>query len=227
MFWSNPFHKCDWRLSRDHGITWNYHSKPTHDRDMDLDIWIIYRQRASCLPHTWAVRYFTFQLGTASEVHSSSRDIVQSLVQYFTPRLAFHSVTWVRVFTARYARPFHTGIWSRFVQRNTSRFIGQALREDTQKILFPFISEIRLPYVTEYLLAAIYPIYHSILGLPLYNSYIYHCNVFWERRRTREKKREKEKERKKKRERERERERENQNKSLARSTLGNSFSCNI
>ena len=29
MFWSNQFHKCDYRLLRDHGSTWNTHRKPT------------------------------------------------------------------------------------------------------------------------------------------------------------------------------------------------------
>ena len=30
MFWSNQFHKCDYSISRDHGSTWNSHSKPSH-----------------------------------------------------------------------------------------------------------------------------------------------------------------------------------------------------
>ena len=114
-------------------------------RDMDLDTRIIYRQRATCLPHTWAFLYFTFQLGTTSEVHSSSRDIVQSLVQYFTLRLFLHSVSGVCVFTARSARSFSTRIQRQLVQRFNSVFIRQAVTSDLQKIFFPKINKIRLP----------------------------------------------------------------------------------
>ena len=105
--------------------------------------------------------------------------VMRRALEYkYVPRLSLHLENWDRDFMDHSAQSFPTGIWSPFVQRFISIFIGQAVAWRFANIQFPYLLEIRFPYETEYPNGLRFTLGLCLLRVVLIKHYISSCFDF-------------------------------------------------
>ena len=149
MFWSNQLHKCDCRLSRHHGSTWNTHCKST----------LKSRHGSGHQDHQKATSYLPSTHMIISLLHflawnSFGSPFIKS--RYYTkPRTVFRSATCLplRDLSPRLYRSIRSTIPYRNMKSLCPTEHFHIYRTSVSwryvKILFPYMTEIQFPYETE------------------------------------------------------------------------------